>query len=504
MNRVWILLPILAVSALLAGHGTAYGLLPVAPSSSTYTTGNGTLVVEFSEPVTMVDYTKLYIRDAGRSSIDIVLADVSDKTRDPDTMTFTLDSDQRTAFDTMLIPYLAVDHAAVHGQFDNPILEGYHILTVHDTKPPELASAIYNSTWGQITITFDELVAIPDYSKMHIHDSSNNTAAIMLEDVEFQTRYNLNTLIVTLNASQRTAFDGLTTPELDIDAGAVRDESDNLIVATPDQLVVINDTTSPLVESVTYDTNLGMLLITFDEPVTTLNYSKMHIRDSGNSTGGITISSLARLDHTADTVSALLNANEKVTFHGLSTPQLDMDAGAASDPSNNSMVDQNDIPITINDTTRPSFESARYSTNVLSITFSENVTVSNSTVLRIHDINHDTASGISFGTADLSASGNTVNATLSPSQTGKIDGMHAPRLDIDAGTVSDDSTNPIRSAENLEVIIGDAVPPALVHAKYFTGNSTMSIAFSMSVDNVDYSKIRMHDSGNATRELIRN
>ena len=132
------------------------------------------------------------------------------------------------------------------------------------------------------------------------------------------------------------------------------------------------------------------------------------------------------------------------------------------------------------------------------------MTVSNSTVLRIHDINHDTASGISFGTADLSASGNTVNATLSPSQTGKIDGMHAPRLDIDAGTVSDDSTNPIRSAENLEVIIGDAVPPALVHAKYFTGNSTMSIAFSMSVDNVDYSKIRMHDSGNATRELIRN
>ncbi len=501
LNLVWILLPILAVSVLLAGHGAAYGLLPVAPSSSTYTTGNGTLVVEFSEPVTMVDYTKLYIRDAGRGSIDIVLADVSDKTHDTDTMTFTLDSDQGTAFDTMLIPYLAVDHAAVHGQFDNPILEGYHILTVHDTKPPGFASAAYHTGMGKLTITFDEGVPIPDYSKMHIRDSGNSTGGITLVDVVSTYQNRLDILFVWFNASQQTTFDGLTTPELDIDAGAVRDESGNPIVATPDQSIVLDDTTSPLVESATYDTNLGMLLITFDEPVTiSSGYSKMHIRDSGNSTGGITISSLARLDHTADTVSALLNANEKVTFHGLSIPQLDMDAGAASDPSENSMVDQNDIPITITDTTRPSFESARYSTsdNVLSITFSENVTVGTSAVLRIHDINPGNASGISFGTDDLSASGNTVNTTLSTSQIAKIDGMHAPRLDIDADAVSDDSDNPIRSTENLEVIIDDAVPPALVHAKYFTGNSTMSIAFSMSVDNVDYSKIRMHDSGNAT------
>ncbi len=498
LNRVWILLPILAVSALLAGHGAAYGLLPVAPSSSTYTTGDGTLVVEFSEPVTMVDYTKLYIRDAGRSSIDIVLADVSDKTHDTDTMTFTLDSDQRTAFDTMLIPYLAVDHAAVHGQFDNPILEGYHILTVHDTEPPGFASAAYHTGQGMITITFDEAVFIPDYSKMHIRDSGNSTGGITLVGVDATYQNRLDILFVTLNASQRTAFGDLTAPELDIDAGAVRDESDNPIVATSDQTIVIDDTTAPLVESVTYDTNLGMLLITFDEPVTTLNYSKIHIRDSGNSTGGITFFSLARLDHTADTVSALLNANEKVTFHGLSIPQLDVDADATSDPSNNSMVDQNDIPITINDTARPSFESARYSTSdhVLSITFSENVTVGNSTVLRIHDINHDVASGISFGTDNLSTSGNMVNATLSASQMNKINGMHAPRLDIDAGVVSDDSDNPIRSAKNLEIIIDDAVPPALVHAKYFTGDSTISLTFSTHVDNgMNYSKIRMHDSG---------
>ena len=499
LNRAWVLLPILAVSALLAGHGAAYGLLPVAPSSSTYTTGDGTLVVEFSEPVTMVDYTKLYIRDAGRGSIDIVLADVSDKTHGTDTMTFTLDSDQRIAFDTMLIPYLAVDHAAVHGQFDNPILEGYHILTVHDTKPPGFASAAYHTGQGMITITFDEAVFIPDYSKMHIRDSGSSTGGITLVDVAAPSQNRLDILFVMLNASQRTAFDGLATPELDIDAGAVSDESDNPIVATPDQTIIVNDTAAPLVESVTYDTNLGMLLITFDEPVTTLDYSKMHIRDSGTSTGGITIYSLARLDHTADTVSALLNANEKVTFHGLSTPQLDVDADAVSDPSNNSMVDQNDIPIIISDTARPVFESARYSTidNILSITFSENVTVGTHAVLRIHDINPGNASGISFGTRDLSASGNTVNATLSPSQTGKIDGMHAPRLNINASAVSDDSDNQIRSAANLEVIIDDAVPPALVHAKYFTGNSTISFTFSTHVDNVDYSKIRMHDSGSA-------
>lgn len=483
---------------LLAGHGVAYGLLPVAPISSTYTADNGILVVEFSEPVTMVDYTKMYIRDTGQSSIDIVLADVSGQVHDTDTMTFTLDPSQMIAFDTMVMPYLAVDHAAVHGKFANPILEGYHILTILDTKPPELASATYNTSSRQMTITFDEIVTLPDYSKMHIRNSGDSTAAIALDDVTSKVHYNLNTLIITLNMSQNVTFGNLASPQLDIATGAVSDRSNNLFVATTNQTIDIDDTNAPTVESVTYNTNLGMLLITFDENVSGIDYSKMHIRDSGISTGGITTSSLFRYHHTANTVSFLLESVQKDTFHGLSAPQLDVDAGATSDHSKNSIIDQG-IPITISDTIRPSFEYARYSTgdNVLSITFSENVTRGTPAVFRVHDINSDAATGISLGFDDLVDSGsNTVNATLNPSMIDKIDSMHAPRLDIDAGSIYDISSNQIRSAQDLEIAINDAIPPALIHAKYFTGNDTIHLEFSMPLHNYpNYTKIMVHDSG---------
>ena len=289
-------------------------------------------------------------------------------------------------------------------------------------------------------------------------------------------------------------------PQLDIDAGAVSDESGNLILAAPDQTIdTYGTTTPPSVESVTYDTNLRLLFITFDDPVTALHYTKMHIRDTGNSTGGITLSSISPRHHnTANTVSVLLDGNKKATFDEMSEPQLDMDSGAVSDFSGNGIAAQNDIPIVISDTIRPVFESARYSTgdDILSITFSENVTVGSSQRLYIHDVNHNHTSGISLGTADLSSTpGNVVNATLNPSQVGTVDGMHAPRLHIPQGTVSDGSDNEIAPAADLEIIIDDAVPPALVHAEYSPDDDTVYLTFSMHVDNPDYTKLRIHDSG---------
>ena len=41
-----------------------------------------------------------------------------------DTITATFDSNQKATFETMILPRLAVDHAAVLGQIDTPILEG--------------------------------------------------------------------------------------------------------------------------------------------------------------------------------------------------------------------------------------------------------------------------------------------------------------------------------------------------------------------------------------------
>ena len=66
--------------------------------------------------------------------------------------------------------------------------------------------------------------------------------------------------------------------------------------------------------------------------------------------------------------------------------------------------------------------------------------------------------------------------------------MHAPRLHIPQGTVSDGSKNEIASAADLEITIDDAVPPALVEAKYSTDENKVYLTFNMPVANPDYDK----------------
>ena len=99
----------------------------------------------------------------------------------------------------------------------------------------------------------------------------------------------------------------------------------------------------------------------------------------------------------------MLDTPKKTIFDEMSAPQLDVDPGAVSDFSGNGIAAaQNDITIAISDTVRPAFESARYSTSdgVLSITFSENVTVgsSPSTVHTRYQLHDYTNGNISLGT----------------------------------------------------------------------------------------------------------
>ena len=89
--------------------------------------------------------------------------------------------------------------------------------------------------------------------------------------------------------------------------------------------------------SSTYQAHLNKIAITFDEPVTP-DYSKMHIRDSGSSTGGITLGDITQTQITDNTIHVTLDETQKMTFGNLTAPQLDIDAGAVSDTSSNPIV----------------------------------------------------------------------------------------------------------------------------------------------------------------------
>ena len=58
---------------------TSTDITPPTFVSATYSTGNGSLVITFSETVSSVDYAKLHVRDQGAAAGGITLDDVTTK-----------------------------------------------------------------------------------------------------------------------------------------------------------------------------------------------------------------------------------------------------------------------------------------------------------------------------------------------------------------------------------------------------------------------------------------
>ena len=89
------------------------------------------------------------------------------------------------------------------------------------------------------------------------------------------------------------------------------------------------------------DSATGVLTITFSEeidatPATNVVPAKIHIRESGSYTGGITLAA-GELDTTADgaTISFTLTAQHLTEVAGLATPELTIEPGAVRDTSGN-------------------------------------------------------------------------------------------------------------------------------------------------------------------------
>ena len=97
------------------------------------------------------------------------------------------------------------------------------------------------------------------------------------------------------------------------------------------------------------DLSTGVLTITFSEeidatPATNVVPTKMHVRESGTYTGGITLTA-AELGTTADgtTISFTLTAPHRTTVAGLATPELTIEPGAVRDTSDNLIVGTFDV-----------------------------------------------------------------------------------------------------------------------------------------------------------------
>ena len=110
-----------------------------------------------------------------------------------------------------------------------------------------------------------------------------------------------------------------------------------------------SDTTPPTFVSSGLDGTTGVLTITFSEdidvtPATQVVPAKIHVRESGSYTGGITLSA-GELGTAADgaTISFTLAAPHRTTVAGLAAPELTIEPGAVRDTSDNLIVGTFDV-----------------------------------------------------------------------------------------------------------------------------------------------------------------
>ena len=117
---------------------------------------------------------------------------------------------------------------------------GYAFAQIADSTPPTFVSSELDPTTGVLRITFSETIdATPttniDPTKIHIRESGNYTGGgITLTAGELGTTADASTISFTLTEPRLVTVTKLTTPELTIEPGAVRDASGNLIVGTFD------------------------------------------------------------------------------------------------------------------------------------------------------------------------------------------------------------------------------------------------------------------------------
>ena len=495
--------------------------IPPTLASSHYNTGTGILNITFSEPLngTAIRHDRLHVRDAGQSSGGLSLGDVATRTVNPSstTITLTLSDAQSITVNDMATPQLDIEEGAVADPSGNGIAAAPdQPVTVTDGIPPTLASSHYNTGTGILNMTFSEPLngTAIGYDRMAIRDTGESSGGLALNAVANKTLDSSSTTItLMLSDAQRITVNGMATPQLDIEEGAVADPSGNGIAAAPDQPVTVIDGIPPTLASSHYNTGTGILNMTFSEPLngTAIGYDRMAIRDTGESSGGLALDDVTTkaLNANSITITLTLSDDQRQTLNSMTAPHLDIEAGAVADPSGNGIAAAPDQPVTVTDGIPPTLASSHYNTGtgILNITFSEplNGTAIGYDRMAIRDTG-ESSGGLALDdvtTKALNANSITITLTLSDDQRQTLNSMTAPHLDIEAGAVADPSGNGIAAAPDQPVTVTDGIPPTLASSHYNTGTGILNITFSEPLNGtaIRHDRLHVRDAGQSSGGL---
>ena len=373
-------------------------------------------------------------------------------------------------------PVLDIDPGAVYGLAGNPAgsVLGYPI-TVPDVTPPEVASAVFETDPSLLSITFSEPLnhTATNYDAVTILGESAN---VTLAHIDQPTAVN-GTIGVHLNATHLETLGGAPI-HLDVAADAVSDMAGNPIIAATVP-VTTPDVTPPEVSSATFETDTGLLAITFTETInhTATNYDAVTLLGASSN---ITLDRIDGLAATNGTISAALNATHLETLGGAPI-HLDVAADAVSDMAGNHIAAAT-VPVTTPDVTPPEVSSATFETDtgLLAITFTETInhTATNYDAVTLLGA----SSNITLDRIDgLAATNGTISAALNATHLETLGGAPA-HLDVAADAVSDMAGNPIIAA-TVPVTTPDVTPPEVSSATLEMQSGLLTITFTETINH---------------------
>ena len=132
--------------------------------------------------------------------------------------------------------------------------------------------------------------------------------------------------------------------------GVIRKSTINEYALSSVYPIRVTDGTPPTFVSSGFDTATGVLTITFSEdidvtPAANVVAARIHVRESGNYTGGGITLTAGELGTAADasTISFTLTGPRLETVKGLAAPELTIEPGAVRDASGNLIVGTFDV-----------------------------------------------------------------------------------------------------------------------------------------------------------------
>ena len=378
--------------------------LAFVSSGLDFTTGN--LAITFSEEInaTSVVPAKIHVRASGTSAGGVTLTATELVTAaDSTVISFTLNAEHLEAVAAMTEPKLTIDSGAVqdtHGRLIVGTSEAYPIAVTGTYRPPPaFVSSGLDFTTGKLAITFSEEIdaisVVP--AKIHVRASGTSAGGVTLTATELVTAADSTVISFTLNAEHLEAVAAMTEPKLTIDSGAVQDTYGGLFVGTSEAYPIAVTGTyvrpPPAFVSSGLDFTTGKLAITFSEEIdaTSVVPAKIHVRVSGTSAGGVTLTATELVTAADSTViSFILNDEHLEAVAAMIEPKLTIDSGAVQDTHGSLFVGTSEAyPIAVTGTyvsPPPTFVSSRLgmATGNLAITFSDKIDAADIVPAKIH------------------------------------------------------------------------------------------------------------------------